>query len=97
MICSYRSKAARLSGPRKDFARTEFAQSAIRIAAIINQKSEIKIGASEMARICMVAYTYYPTDTRVRREAEALVDRGDSVEIISLGQKGKKKRMCSTV
>jgi glycosyltransferase involved in cell wall biosynthesis len=44
-----------------------------------------------MARICMVVYAYYPTDTRVRREAEALIDRGDYVEIISLGQKDKKK------
>lgn len=39
----------------------------------------------------MVAYTYYPTDTRVRREAEALVDRGDTVDVISLGKKGKQK------
>jgi len=42
-----------------------------------------------MARICMVAYTYYPTDTRVRREAEALVDRGDTVDMICLGKKGE--------
>lgn len=42
-----------------------------------------------MARICMVAYTYYPTDTRVRREAEALAYRADNVEVISLGQKDK--------
>ncbi|HUV67648.1 MAG TPA: glycosyltransferase family 4 protein [Sedimentisphaerales bacterium] len=39
-----------------------------------------------MARICMVAYTHYPTDSRVRREAEALVDRGDSVDVICLGK-----------
>jgi glycosyltransferase involved in cell wall biosynthesis len=34
----------------------------------------------------MVAYTDYTTDTRVRREAEALVARGDTVEVISLRQ-----------
>ncbi len=42
-----------------------------------------------MARICMVAYTYYPADTRVKREAEALVDRGDTVDMICLGKKGE--------
>jgi len=42
-----------------------------------------------MARICMVAYTYYPTDTRVRREAEALVNRGDMVDMICLRKNGE--------
>ena len=41
-----------------------------------------------MARICMIAYTHYPTDSRVRREAEALIERGDSVDVICLGNKG---------
>jgi glycosyltransferase involved in cell wall biosynthesis len=44
-----------------------------------------------MARICMVAYTHYPSDSRVRREAEALVDRGDSVDVIVLRQKGEER------
>ena len=35
-----------------------------------------------MARICMVAYTDYVGDTRVRREAEALVARGDVVDLV---------------
>jgi glycosyltransferase involved in cell wall biosynthesis len=35
-----------------------------------------------MARICMIAYTTYPADMRIRRDAEALVQRGDEVEII---------------
>jgi len=38
-----------------------------------------------MAKICMVAYTHYITDSRVRREAEALANRGDVVDFISLG------------
>ena len=42
-----------------------------------------------MARICMVAYTYYPTDSRIRREAEALIDRGDTVDMIGLRNKDK--------
>ena len=35
-------------------------------------------------RIAVVAYTNYLTDPRVRREAEALADRGDAVEIFCL-------------
>jgi glycosyltransferase involved in cell wall biosynthesis len=35
-----------------------------------------------VARVCMVAYTDYIGDTRIRREAEALVERGDTVELI---------------
>jgi glycosyltransferase involved in cell wall biosynthesis len=37
-----------------------------------------------MARVCMVALTNYKSDARVRREAEALVDRGDLVDVICL-------------
>lgn len=37
-----------------------------------------------MARVCMVAYTHYQFDSRVRREAEALVQRGDTVDFICL-------------
>ena len=37
-----------------------------------------------MARVCMVAYTNYQFDSRVRREAEALVQRGDTVDFICL-------------
>ena len=51
-----------------------------------------------MARICMVAYTHYPTDSRVRREAEALVERGDTVDFICLGsEKDRKSEMYNGV
>jgi glycosyltransferase involved in cell wall biosynthesis len=36
-------------------------------------------------RVCMVAYTRYRSDARPRREAEALVARGDEVDFIALG------------
>jgi len=36
-------------------------------------------------KICMVAYSYYESDNRVRRYAEALASRGDQVEVIALG------------
>jgi glycosyltransferase involved in cell wall biosynthesis len=35
-------------------------------------------------KICMLAYTHYEMDNRVRRYAEALVKRGDNVEVIAL-------------
>jgi glycosyltransferase involved in cell wall biosynthesis len=39
-------------------------------------------------KICMLAYTGYETDNRVRRYAEALAKRGDQVEVIALGGDG---------
>ncbi len=35
-------------------------------------------------KICMLAYTFYSTDNRVRRYAESLVNIGHSVEVIAL-------------
>jgi|SRR5262245_25273064 len=40
-----------------------------------------------MARVCMVVFNGYVSDSRVRREAEALVERGDSVDCICLSPK----------
>ena len=42
-----------------------------------------------MVNVCMVAYTHYPTDSRVRREVEALLARGDIVDVICLGEKNE--------
>jgi glycosyltransferase involved in cell wall biosynthesis len=39
-------------------------------------------------RVCMVAYTFYETDSRVIRYAESLVQRGDQVEVFALGKVG---------
>ena len=39
-------------------------------------------------RICMVAYTFYETDSRVMRYAEALAERGDDVEVFALHRPG---------
>jgi glycosyltransferase involved in cell wall biosynthesis len=39
---------------------------------------------SHMPRILMVAYTHYMRDGRVRRHAEALAARGDSIDVICL-------------
>jgi glycosyltransferase involved in cell wall biosynthesis len=37
-----------------------------------------------MVNICMVAYTYYERDPRVRRDAEALIEAGYAVDVIAL-------------
>jgi len=39
--------------------------------------------------ICMLAYTFYEYDNRVMRCAEALVKRGDHVDVISLKKEGQ--------
>jgi glycosyltransferase involved in cell wall biosynthesis len=44
-----------------------------------------------MVRVCVVAFAHYSTDSRVRREAEALVDRGDQVDVIGLRKNGEEK------
>jgi glycosyltransferase involved in cell wall biosynthesis/peptidoglycan/xylan/chitin deacetylase (PgdA/CDA1 family) len=38
-------------------------------------------------KICMVAYTFYELDNRVRRYAETLAKRGDHVDVIALSSK----------
>ena len=39
-------------------------------------------------RVCMVAYTFYETDSRVIRYAESLVQRGDQVDVFALRKAG---------
>lgn len=39
-------------------------------------------------RACMVVYSFYETDNRVMRYAEALAKRGDSVDVIALKKEG---------
>jgi glycosyltransferase involved in cell wall biosynthesis len=39
-------------------------------------------------KICMLAYTHYEFDNRVRRYAETLAKRGDKVDVIALGSTG---------
>ncbi len=43
-----------------------------------------------MHSICMLAYTYYLSDPRVRRQAEALAARGDQVDFICLRKEEEK-------
>lgn len=43
-------------------------------------------------KVCMVAYTNYDADNRVRRYAEALAKRGDEVDVFVLRRIGQPKR-----
>lgn len=43
-----------------------------------------KVPATTPKRICMVVYSFYLNDSRVRQYATALSDRGDHVEVIAL-------------
>jgi glycosyltransferase involved in cell wall biosynthesis len=40
-------------------------------------------------KVCMVAYSFYDADNRVRRYAEALVRRGDQVDAVAVGHAGQ--------
>lgn len=44
-------------------------------------------------RICMVAYTFYENDGRVMRYAQALRERGDEVDVISLKRPGQSDKV----
>lgn len=43
-------------------------------------------------KACIVSYSHYELDYRVRRYAEALVERGNSVDVIALRRKGQEKK-----
>ncbi|MGH7181143.1 MAG: glycosyltransferase, partial [Nitrospiraceae bacterium] len=44
------------------------------------------VSRNSRKKICMVAYTNYESDNRVRRYAEALVKRGDHVDVIAISE-----------
>jgi glycosyltransferase involved in cell wall biosynthesis len=48
--------------------------------------------SSRPLRVCHLAYTFYETDNRVRRYAEALAERGDTVEVFALRRGGEPAR-----
>ena len=40
-------------------------------------------------RVCMLGYTFYEIDSRVRQYAKALSERGDEVDFVGLGREGQ--------
>src|SRR5262245_47377754 len=47
-------------------------------------------------RICMVSHSFYESDNRIIRYAEALVERGNRVEVVSL-RRTPKQRRCEAI
>jgi glycosyltransferase involved in cell wall biosynthesis len=43
-------------------------------------------------KVCMLAYSFYEADARIKQYATALVERGDSVDVIALRQPGQPRR-----
>lgn len=43
-------------------------------------------------KVCMLAYTFYEQDNRVRRYAETLAKRGDRVDVVALRTKGQSSK-----
>ena len=43
-------------------------------------------------KICMLAYSFYETDARIKQYATALVERGDIVDVIALRRQGQPAR-----
>jgi glycosyltransferase involved in cell wall biosynthesis len=43
-------------------------------------------------KVCMVAYTFYEQDNRVRRYAETLAKRGDRVDVVALSGEGQSSK-----
>jgi glycosyltransferase involved in cell wall biosynthesis len=52
-------------------------------------KARERSNEHEAMNVCMVAYTFYESDNRVRRYAESLAQRGDLVEAIALQRPGQ--------
>jgi glycosyltransferase involved in cell wall biosynthesis len=60
--------------------------------SVASFESELKAhphASTRPLRICHVAYTFYESDNRVRRYAEALAERGNSVEVMALRRNGE--------
>jgi len=47
-----------------------------------------------LKRVCLIRHGFYPADSRVRKEALALIERGFSVDVICLRKSGEEKRSC---
>lgn len=45
-----------------------------------------------MNKICIIRHSYYPSDPRVRKEAEALIEKGYSVDVICLRKANERNR-----
>lgn len=46
----------------------------------------------QLQKVCLIRHGYYPRDPRVRKEAEALIDKGFEVDVVCLKNVGEKPR-----
>src|SRR5687768_6362205 len=58
----------------------------------VPERPAARAECSDQLRVCHLAYTFYETDNRVRRYAEALAERGHSVDVIALRRDGQPTR-----
>ncbi len=63
-----------------------------RRVALLKTTAECGKNRINTMRVCLAAYTNYEGDNRVRRYAEALVKRGDKVDIVAIRHPGQPKR-----
>ena len=49
----------------------------------------VSVAAGRKIHACMLSYSFYESDNRVMRYAEALAQRGDEVDVIALREKGQ--------
>jgi len=59
---------------------------------MIQNPNSMRKSTARMMRVAMVVFAYYPADIRVRREAEALVEAGISVDIFCLKGKSEARK-----
>jgi glycosyltransferase involved in cell wall biosynthesis len=77
-----------LLGPRSSLLAPTIPQPETRITQS-TQSSQVTHKPRKPLRVCMLAYSFYDTDARVRRYAETLAQRGDYVDVIALRNEGK--------
>lgn len=59
----------------------------------LSQTKPVGCSARRSLRICMVVYSFYVTDSRVRQYATALADRGDYVDVFALRSSGRQPKI----
>lgn len=67
------------------FIRQESSQQG---AQLLTRNPRMPASQRRPLRVAMVAYSFYETDNRIMRYAEALADRGDQVDVLALKKDG---------
>src|SRR5262245_5576960 len=62
----------------------------------MNLKHQIITETGPQRRICMLSHSFYESDNRIMRYAEALVERGNRVEVVSL-RRSPQQHQCESL